>query len=251
MIRSIKKQKFSSIFICSLVIPASQLLLGCGGSGGGSGNSSRQLFEVVIENTARPNTLVGPSGQPVPVVFSPFLFAVHSLSQPIYAQGQAGPVNGLELMAEEGDPTGLINTLQLASGVSLIGIAQTPVGEMDPSVLLPGSSYKTVIRADVGDRISLISSFIQGNDLFIGTADSGIPLFDSAGTPLSGEVTQQLALLDAGTEVNERPGFGPNQSPRQPMVGAGTVETNPVGPVADSFTYPAVSGMIKITINPI
>ena len=39
--------------------------------------------------------------------------------------------------------------------------------------------------------------------------------FDKNGKPLSGEVTSQLGLFDAGTEVNEEPGVGSSQAPRR------------------------------------
>ncbi|MDQ2767878.1 MAG: spondin domain-containing protein, partial [Gemmatimonadota bacterium] len=76
----------------------------------------------------------------------------------------------------------------------------------------------------------------------------GIALFDAKGKPLSVEVTSQLALWDAGTEVNEEPGLGPNQAPRQAAPGAGSKEHMAIASVHDKFTYPKTADVIRVTI---
>jgi hypothetical protein len=46
--------------------------------------------------------------------------------------------------------------------------------------------------------------FGQSNDLFYSN-DRPIALFDGAGKPVGGDMTLQLSLWDAGTELNEEP----------------------------------------------
>jgi hypothetical protein len=92
--------------------------------------------------------------------------------------------------------------------------------------------------------------FGQSNDLFYAPGEKGIALFAN-GRPVSGDVTSQLVLWDAGTEVNEEPGFGPNQAPRQGAPNTGTPEKKAVGPVKDGFTYPKVGDVLRVTITPI
>ena len=58
-----------------------------------------------------------------------------------------------------------------------------------------------------------------------------------------------LKLRDAGTEQNEFPGAGNNQAPRQASTNTGVDEAAMVGLVNDSFTYPAVGDLIKVTIS--
>ncbi|KKL45544.1 hypothetical protein LCGC14_2354640, partial [marine sediment metagenome] len=48
------------------------------------------------------------------------------------------------------------------------------------------------------------------NDVFFAPKDEGIALFDENGNPISGDITDQVYLWDAGTEVNEEPAIGPN-----------------------------------------
>jgi hypothetical protein len=78
-----------------------------------------------------------------------------------------------------------------------------------------------------------------------------LPQFFVNGNALTGDITSMIDLWDAGTEVNEEPGVGPNQAPRQagPNTGMdenGTVEL--ISNVNDGFTYPANEDVIKITI---
>lgn len=91
--------------------------------------------------------------------------------------------------------------------------------------------------------------FGQSNDLFYSN-DRPITLFDGSGRPESGEITAQLSLWDAGTEVNEEPGLGPNQGPRQATPEAGVTERRPVAHVHDRFTYPSTGDVLRISVTP-
>ena len=92
--------------------------------------------------------------------------------------------------------------------------------------------------------------FVQSNDLFYAPRDAGIALFDGTGQATSGDRTQELVLWDAGTEVNEAPGVGPSQAPRQSKPNTGADENGVIRPVDDGFRYPAVSEVIRVTITP-
>lgn len=225
------------------------LVIGCGGGGGGSDSSS--TFEVLIENVSSQQTFSSPSGRPLLVVFSPGAFVIHRDPAPIFSAGEPARSNGLESLAEDGDPGPLARSLQFVDAVSLVGIVMTPVGEETGGALVPGKSYRTVVRADRGESFSIALGFLQSNDLFIAPQPGGIPLFDGTGSPVSGDFTSQFTLWDAGTEVNEAPGEGPNQPPTQPQVNTGPSEGGTVRPVSDGFDYPAVSSMVRVTIRPI
>ena len=77
----------------------------------------------------------------------------------------------------------------------------------------------------------------------------GIKLFEGSGMPITGDVTSQVMLWDAGTEVNEVPGVGLNQAPRQPAPNTGVDENGVVHLVNDGFSYADVSEIIKVTIE--
>ena len=91
--------------------------------------------------------------------------------------------------------------------------------------------------------------FVQSNDLFYGPAATGLPLFEVDGQPVSGNFTSQIMLWDAGTEVNERPGFGLNQAPRQSGPDTGADENGDVQLVNDGFSYPVNSEVIQVSVN--
>jgi hypothetical protein len=50
----------------------------------------------------------------------------------------------------------------------------------------------------------------QSNDWFYAPAESGIDLFEN-GRGISGDITSQMVLWDAGTEVDQEPGIGSDQ----------------------------------------
>ncbi len=66
------------------------------------------------------------------------------------------------------------------------------------------------------------------HDLFFGPNGDGIALYDQSGAPISGDVTAQIHLWDAGTEVNEEPHVGPNTVTQQPAPNTGPAENGNV-----------------------
>ncbi len=66
---------------------------------------------------------------------------------------------------------------------------------------------------------------------------------------MSGDVTGQIQLWDAGTEVNQEPGVGPDQAPRQAGPDTGPDEGGVVQIVSDEFSYPDTSATIRVTIT--
>ncbi len=180
--------------------------------------------------------------------FAPGVYAVHEDGHPLFDEGEADRGEGLEALAEDGDPSGLHAALEGA--VLSSGVFDTPSGADGPGPLLPGDAYVFEIEARVGDRLSFASMLVQSNDLYIGTGEAGIELFDSADRPREGDVTDALALWDAGTEMNEAPGVGIHQAPRQQGPDTGERERAPIAPVEDDFTYPPLTSMIRVTITP-
>lgn len=118
-------------------------------------------------------------------------------------------------------------------------------------MFVPGQSF--TVTAKPGDRLGFAAMFVQSNDLFFAPKDGGIPLFDKGGRAMMGNRTGLVELYDAGTEVNQAPGVGADQAPRQAKPNTGPSEHEPVAPVAgrhDGFAYPAVSAVIEVEIKP-
>ena len=130
----------------------------------------------------------------------------------------------------------------------------TPVGADGPGPIGPGGSYSFYVDAEPGYGVSFATMFIQSNDLFYAPAGMGIPLFDDQGAPIDGDVTDQVDLWDAGTEVDEEPGVGPNQAPRQSGPDTGDDENGVivlVDGMDDGFSYPAVGDVVRVTVTPV
>src|SRR5262245_18040295 len=95
--------------------------------------------------------------------------------------------------------------------------------------------------------------FAQSNDLFYAPGEEGIALFDASGKPIRGDLTRPILRWDAGREVNEEPGLGPNQAPLQPAPITGPAEHGVVRPiieVKDGFHYTTVPEVLRVTITP-
>jgi len=207
-------------------------------------------FNVRIENVSTTSTLHSMTGEAAPAPNSPGVWVVHTKPARLFQPGKADLGWGLEAQAEDGNPEPLAEHCRHHDGVKSVGIFNTPIGDTTPGPALPGKAYEFTITASPGDRLSFATMFGQSNDLFYATGASGIELFDFKGHPTNGDVTRSVTLWDAGTEVNEEPGFGPNQAPRQPAPNTGPSEKNRVSKVKDSFTYPSVGHVLKVTITP-
>ena len=179
----------------------------------------------------------------VTTVLAPGIWVVHADGMPLFVDGEADMGGGLEGLAEDGNPGPLADALGMGSGVF-----NTPVDAAGPGPVPPGGAYEFTFRARPGDRLSFATMFVQSNDLFFAPDDEGIDLF-ATGRPARGDITAQIYLWDAGTEVNQVPGVGPDQAPRQSGPDSGADESGDVRLVDDGFHYPDVEDAIRVTIS--
>lgn len=141
----------------------------------------------------------------------------------------------------------------------------TPVGANAPAPIFPGDAYEFTVQAgpnvtpgDGGTRLSFATMFVQSNDLFLAPDESGIELYDGAGNPIGGgspiDVTDQVLLWDAGTEVNEQTGSDSQKPQQDPMAAdIGIDENGVVTEITGNFdgvnTLPEVSDVVRVTIT--
>jgi hypothetical protein len=208
-------------------------------------------FTIKVENISKGEVLKLSNGKTAPFVSAPVLWAVHSSStNPIFVGGQPDAGKGLEALAETGNPEPLAQSLTGSKGIVSVGADDQPVGTRTHGPITPGQGYEFEVSAAPGQGLSLAWMFGQSNDLFYSN-DRPIALFDGAGKPIRGDMTHQLSLWDAGTEVNEEPGAGPNQGPRQKTPDAGMAEHNAVAHVRDRYTYPHTAAVLRVSIAPV
>ncbi len=183
-------------------------------------------------------------------LIAPGVYVVHNSTNPLFTVNSSDYGEGLEALAEDGNPVDLAEELTGNSIYGDAGAFNTPVGSSSPAPVGPGGSYEFTIMAGEGGYLSLATMMVQSNDLFFAPGSMGIALYDGA-SPVSGDITDKLSIWDAGTEINERPGFGLNQAPRQSSANQGADEMGLVRTVNDMYSYPTVDEIIRVTILPL
>lgn len=207
-------------------------------------------LEAIAEDGDTSKLFTVLAGSELTTSLTSVIWAVHEDTMGVgvfFTDGEADRGEGLEAVAEDGDATALAAAVE-ASMVSATGVAAIPDGADSADKLFPGNSYSFTFEAAPGQFLSFVSMFVESNDLFFAPKADGIALFDDMGTPVHGQVTKYVKLWDAGTEVNEEPGVGENQAPRQAGPNTGEDE-NGVVRKADGG-YPPVPAIIRVTITP-
>ena len=207
-------------------------------------------FTVKVENISNPEGMTASNGVKFPFALSPGMFVLSAKNAPLFTEGKAARANGLEMQAEDGDPSGLVKSLEVMHHASnLHGVFNTPVGAMGAGPIRPGDSYEYSFTAMPGMKLFTTMMFGQSNDWFYSPDANGIALFDAKGSPVSGDVTDKLILWNAGTEVDEEIGIGPNQGPRQKGPNTGAAEYGVVRRVKDARFTGKNAEFFRVTIT--
>ncbi|HSQ24881.1 MAG TPA: spondin domain-containing protein, partial [Pyrinomonadaceae bacterium] len=207
-------------------------------------------FTVRVENISNPEGITASNGMKFPFALSPGMFVLSAKNAPLFTVGKAARANGLEMQAEDGDPSGLVKSLEVMHHASnLHGVFNTPVGAMGAGPIRPGDSYEYSFTATPGMKLFTTMMFGQSNDWFYSPDGGGIALFDAQGYPVSGDVTDKLVLWNAGTEVDEEIGIGSNQGPRQKGPNTGAAENGVVRRVQDARFTGKNAEFFRVTIT--
>lgn len=204
------------------------------------------VFKVRIENISNSGGLAAENGSKYPFALSPGMFIVTNDKMNFFKVGKKANA-GLEAQAEDGNPEILSKSLLTVIGSTKMGIFNMPVGTDKAAPILPGGAYEFTFAAQEGQKLNFIAMYGQSNDLFY-APEKAIDLFVK-GEALSGDITDKLVLWDAGTEVNQAPGIGDNQAPRQKAANTGADENEVVRIVKDGFSYPNTKDVLKVTIT--
>ena len=83
------------------------------------------------------------NGVKFPFALSPGMFVLSTKNSPLFTEGQAARANGLEMQAEDGDPYGLVKSLERCiTNRMLHGVFNTPVGASAAGPIRPGDGYE-------------------------------------------------------------------------------------------------------------
>ena len=219
-------------------------------AGAASANGEKATkFTLRVENITKPDAFTASNGVKWSLAFSPGTAVVHTAKAPVFASGKKDRRQGLEAQSEDGDPSTLAKSLAASKGVKSITVFNTPVSASAPGPITPGAAYEATISAVPGDRLSMTLMMGQSNDWFYAPAEAGIDLFKN-GKPISGDISSQLILWDAGTEMDQEAGIGSDQGPRQKGPNTGKAENGVIRKVQDGKTYSNASSVLRLTITP-
>lgn len=214
---------------------------------GGSGEKKQVTFKVRVENIADVAGIAAQDGSKYPFALSPGFFIVSSKDMQIFENGKTAS-SQLEAQAEDGNPSLFLKKYLTRVGSLYTGVFNTPLGSDKAAPIFAGGAFEFNVNATAGMKLNVAFMYGQSNDLFY-APDAAIALFDANGNPIGGDITDQFKLWDAGTEVNQAPGLGADQAPRQKGPNTGAAENGVVHLVNDGFTYPETKSVLRVTIT--
>jgi hypothetical protein len=213
-------------------------------------NTEQTKFTIRVENISNPEGMAASNGEKVPFALSPGMFVFSEKKAALFTEGKPAR-NGIEMQAEDGDPSGLVASLvAMHHSSNLHGVFNTPLGAMAAGPIRPGESYEFTVNAVRGMKFFMTQMFGQSNDWFYAPGANGIALFDAKGKPVNGDITDQFYLWDAGTEKDEEIGIGSNQGPRQKGPNNGDAENGVVHRVNDARWTARNAQFFRVTITP-
>ncbi|SKB50539.1 spondin domain-containing protein [Dyadobacter psychrophilus] len=177
---------------------------------------------------------------------SPILVVVYSGSEnPFFQVGENDRGEGLKELAQKGNADVLAAALKTKSGIKNVYVLKEPTS----TVLLPmiggnaGGKVSQQLTLAPGDRIAVATMYGFSNDWFFSTHGNDI---DANAT---GDFSTSMALYDNGTAIDQFPGAGITQFN---LAGTPLTESKVIAPVPNPnpfTTLPAISNIIKVTIQ--
>ena len=214
-----------------------------------------QGLELVADSGRAPMlaaSLHALTGWPTPI--SPGVYVLHDGSEPLYSLGLVDREQGLERLVEDGNNGPLLDAMVgVAASGDLIdaGAFDIPVGRDTKGAARPGDAFELTVSGLPGDRLSFATMFGMSDDWFFATGSDGIALFDAWDMPVSGDVSDSIAIYDAGTEVDQEPAIGPDTGPQQPAPNTGAIDpVRQVREVAPAAYGVPASAHLRVTLTP-
>lgn len=115
-------------------------------------------------------------------------------------------------------------------------------------VILPGQEVSFSFYAGKGQTLNFATMYGWSKDCFFASPDSGIALYHADGSPVTGDVSDQVMLYDDGTKTNG------TISPNGPATGGGMAESLPVSQVgggkdAQGNSFLPASQLLNLTLS--
>jgi hypothetical protein len=123
------------------------------------------------------------------------------------------------------------------------GVSSIPEGASVAGPAHPGESFKFSFHAGPNHKLSFATMYGFSNDGFYAPDGMGIDLYNS-GSPVTGDITSQVMLWDAGTQMNQMPGMANMHDGADEN---GVVQL--MSAVGDGYDYGMVSTNLKVTLD--
>lgn len=217
--------------------------------------SSKEVRMVLeLENISAEGAFKGSNDMNIPLPLAPGFYAITSDADALFAVDTTAS-DAVETLAEVGNPSTLIDLARGQSTTAETGI----LGDINnpdyrESPITSGGKATLIITIKANHKLVVASMLGVSNDIFLGTKPGGLDL--SAIDPkATTDITDQFAWWDAGTEVNEPIGEGPNQVSNAPGTDTGTEEMGLMRP-ADlkdndgNALLPNVNQVVRVTLKP-
>ena len=139
------------------------------------------------------------------------------------------------------------------------GVFNMPVGSTVITPAMPGQRFVFTVDAGRNQTLHFATMLGATNDLFFAPDGKGISLYDNVGnaigTTAAADVTSQVFLWDAGTELNQEPFLGPD-TVKPNVVNTGLADTVKTVRKYDkavgggfAYDFPAVNTLVQVTVH--
>jgi hypothetical protein len=127
-------------------------------------------------------------------------------------------------------------------------VFNTPVGAGGPGPAMAGDTYSFTFAAVPGQKLTFATMYITTNDLVFTPIEAGIDLYKD-GEALSGDITNRIILVDAGTEENQVIGSGADQANQQSAPNTGAADPNNLVRLYDGNDEAETENLIRVTVT--
>jgi len=180
------------------------------------------------------------------IAIAPGLLVLHDPGWSLFTVGAVAEDTPLEPLAEDGDPSELLAALAgdpAVREVLLLSVKDDTTYAAAP--MHPGEHASVLATVAPDENVSFLAMFGQSNDVVVATAPGGVAVLSGDGL-----AALPLGLYDVGTEMNQEPGAGSDQAPRQAAPDTGATEGGSVTAIdgTDSYgwTWPATDTFAKL-----
>lgn len=217
-------------------------------------NADTTLFELGVADAGYGLEALAEDGNPAELAdflapltgistpLAPGVFSTHGADAALFVLGSSDAGLGLEALSEDGDPSALGEALGELDTIAHSGVFNTPGGASEPGPALLGGVYSFEVPLTEGNRLSFATMFVQSNDWVFATPAEGLDL-----ASLDGDISDQLLLIDTGTEIDQLLGFGPDQAPRQAGPNTGAADDDSSVRIVEGRS---AARYIRVTVTP-